>query len=99
MSTPRFPRTKFVRALLRMETELASWAEHARKINLQQGVAVQQNGWDDRATALWVAGLDMHSLADDMAHLPGAAQRRYQRDSRSRAAQRRRANSEVPASV
>lgn len=84
MGTQRFPRAKFLRSLLRIETELHSWATILKQRNVEAGVAVDDGGWDDRCNALWVTSQDIHSIADDLAHLPGAAQRRVRRETRKK---------------
>jgi hypothetical protein len=65
--------------LLSTEVELRFWAEDYRKRSLEdQTVGAKQRAWEKWYELATMAD-QLHSLADDLVHMDGAAQRAWMR--------------------
>lgn len=70
MSTQRFPRTKYVRALIRIEDELEQWIAVFEGQGQFNRSAAEQDALLNRAQQLRVLAAHVHRLADDFAVMP-----------------------------
>lgn len=70
MSNQRFPRSKYVRALIRIENELLAWAGYLDSQAQYQRPRHEFEALSDRARELRVLAADIHTIADSFGGMP-----------------------------
>lgn len=71
MSNQRFPRTKYVRNLIRLEDELEAWIILFEQQALLPRPLGEREALEAKARELNVLREDLHDIADQMAQMPG----------------------------
>lgn len=70
MSNQRFPRTKYVRQLIRIENELLAWADYLADQANYQRPEEEFAALTGRARELTTIAADIHTIADSFGGMP-----------------------------